>query len=590
MMLSEDAVLGVSRSVSGRFWRNRLLDSRASTALAQAMNMPEIVARVLAARGVTADSYSDFVKPSLRTLMPDPSRLTDMDIAVDRLADALENSETIAVFGDYDVDGATSSALLKRYLEHVDGRVRVYIPDRLKEGYGPNEHALKKLESEGARVVVTVDCGTTAFAALEYASAANMDVIVVDHHDAEARRPPCLALVNPKRFDDRSDCGQLAAVGVVFLLVVGLNRALRSRGWFSVREEPDLRQWLDLVALGTICDVVPLTGVNRALVNHGLRVLMRRGNVGLAALADSAGVREPPGTYHASYVLGPRVNAGGRVGEADLGARLLSTDDRAEAVALATRLDALNAERRSLEKEVERAAMSQLEERVGDATPLVVAAGEGWHPGVIGIVASRLMERYRRPALVIALEGDIGKGSARSIAGVDFGAAVIAARQAGLLIAGGGHAMAAGLTVAADKLAALTEFLTLRLEAQVAGSDSMAISVDGALTVAAANGELVDTLRQVGPFGAGNPEPRFAISATRVAHASVVGERHIRCVLTDSTGARLNGIAFRSVDSCVGQTLMGAAGRALHVLGYLRFNEWRGHQQVQLTVVDLAVA
>ncbi len=589
MTPGEDAILGVNRSVCGRRWRPRLENPRSGLALAQQTALPEVVARVLAARGVTADACHGFLNPTLRAALPDPSRLRDMDRAVERIVTALDQGETIAVFGDYDVDGATSAALLQRYFNSVGGNARVYIPDRLSEGYGPNAPALLKLRSEGAGLVITVDCGTSAFAALESAAAAALDVIVIDHHAAEAQLPPCTALVNPKRFDDESGCGLLAAVGVTFLLVVGLNRALRARGWFNGRAEPDLRQWLDLVALGTVCDVVPLTGVNRALVSRGLEIMGRRANPGLAALSNIAGIDEKPGTYHAGFVLGPRINAGGRVGKSNLGVRLLTTEDPDKARSLATQLDALNRERRQLERKVEESALARLAERSEELSVVVIAA-EGWHPGVIGIVASRLKERVRRPVIVIALADGIGKGSGRSIPGVDLGAAVLAARQAGLLRDGGGHPMAAGITVAADQVSALESFLCDRLGGEVARADAASLGVDGALTVAAAKPDLVAQLARIGPFGAGLAEPRFAFAASRVVHARVVGERHVRCVLTDTSGARLDGIAFRCLDSPVGPPLLQSAGRTLHVLGHLRNNAWNGRDRVQLTIDDLAFA
>ena len=591
-----DAVLGVERSVSGRRWRSRLDDTRAADRLAQQLDLPELVGRVLAARGVTPETAADFLAPSLRTLLPDPSRLAGMDAAVARLARAVEGGETVVVFGDYDVDGATSTAVLLRYLRRVGCDARAYIPDRISEGYGPNAPALLKLREEGAAVVVTVDCGVSAFEPLARAAAAGLDVIVVDHHVAEPRLPEAVAVVNPNRLDDASGCGQLAAVGVAFLLVVGLNRALRAAGRFADRAdggraEPDLKQLLDLVALGTICDMVPLTGVNRALAAQGLKVLAGRGNVGLAALADVARVDERPGAYHAAYILGPRVNAGGRVGKSDLGARLLATDDADEAAALALRLDAFNTERRAIEAAVEAAALAQVEDSVGDPGPLTVAAGEGWHPGVVGIVASRLVERFRRPALVIAVADGIGRGSGRSVPGVDLGAAVIAARQAGLLVNGGGHPAAAGLTVAADGIAALDEFLAGRLADAVARHGLRpSLGIDGALAVGAATADLVAHLARVGPFGTGNAEPRFAMAGSRIVRADVVGERHVRCVLADDGGGRLNAIAFRSTGGPLGQALLEARGRPLHVAGHLRADTWRGRDRVQLLIDDAAPA
>ena len=445
-----DYILGVEHSLSGRAWRARGGDARAALALAQRFGFSEIVGRLLASRGVGEEDCERFLAPTLRDGLPDPSHLRDMDRAVARLVDAIRNDETIAIFGDYDVDGATSSALLKRFFAAVGARAIIYVPDRQREGYGPNEAALAKLQAQGARVVVTVDCGITAHRPLEAAAARGLDVIVVDHHLGEPSLPQAYAVIDPNRLDEESVHGVLAAVGVTFLLVTGVNRALRQAGWYQTRPAPDLLQWLDLVALGTVCDIVPLTGVNRALVAQGLKVMRRRANTGIAALSDVAGVGEKLDAYHAGFILGPRVNAGGRVGEADLGARLLSTDDPVEARALAVHLDMLNAERRQIEADVLDAAVAQVES--APLGPIIFAAGEGWHPGVIGIVASRLKDRFNRPACVVALQDGVGRGSARSVAGFPIGPAIIAAQQAGLLINGGGHAMAAGLTVAAEKL------------------------------------------------------------------------------------------------------------------------------------------
>ncbi len=418
----------------------------------------------MAARGITLETVDDFLTPTLRGLMPNPSTLTDMDKAAARLVRAVVGDESVAVFGDYDVDGATSAALLYRYLSAVSKPPRLYIPDRITEGYGPNAPALLRLHQEGARLVVTVDCGATAYQPLAAAAAAGLDVIVLDHHATEAELPQATAVVNPNRIDDRSGQGTLCAAGVTFLTVVALNRALRQAGWFRERPEPDLLGWLDLVALGTVCDVVPLIGLNRAFVAQGLKVMARRANVGLTALSDVAGLNTPPEAYHAGFVLGPRVNAGGRVGTADLGTRLLTTENPSEAQGLARRLDDLNSERRQIEVTVLDAALAQIGD--GDPGDVVFVAGTDWHAGVIGIVASRLMERYRRPACVVSLTDGVGKGSGRSVRGVDLGAAVIAARQAGLLVSGGGHRMAAGFTVTSERIGDLRTFLRRRVADQ----------------------------------------------------------------------------------------------------------------------------
>ena len=585
-----DAFLGVAHSASGRRWRARSNDDRLALALAQRLGVPEVIGRVLAGRGVALDAADGFLNPKLRDLLPDPSSLLDMDRASARLVRAIAGGELCAVFGDYDVDGATASALLKRFFDAVGGRLRIYIPDRLREGYGPNTPALLRLQAEGVRLVVTVDCGTQAHAPLAAAAAAGLDCIVVDHHLAEPALPTAVAVVNPNRLDESGQQRQLAAVGVAFLLLVAVNRGLRQAGWYAGRREPDLLEWLDLVALGTVCDVVPLTGVNRALVAQGLKVMARRGNPGLAALADVAGLSEPPGCYHAGFLLGPRVNAGGRVGKADLGARLLTTADPNEAAELARELDRLNGERRVIEAEVQAAAMAA-SAQTGSGDSLVMAVGNGWHPGVIGIVASRLKEHFRRPALVIALEQGIGKGSGRSLPGIDLGAAVTAARQAGLLINGGGHAMAAGLTVAEDQIDALRRFLAERLRPAAAGlGDGATLGLDGALAVSGATPGLLDLLEQAGPYGAGNAEPRFVVTGARVVQASVVGEQHVRCILAGPDGSRLKAIAFRALENGVGDALLHAQGTALHAAGALRADNWRGERRVQLVIEDVAKA
>ncbi|MGB8274500.1 MAG: single-stranded-DNA-specific exonuclease RecJ [Alphaproteobacteria bacterium] len=586
-----EAVLGVERSVTGKRWRARLGDDRLALALAQRLDLPEIVARILAARGVGLEDAASFLDPRLRSLLPDPSHLLDMDKATDRIVRAVREGEKIAIFGDYDVDGATSAALLARYLAAVGSAPRTYIPDRVREGYGPNGAAMRTLAAEGIRLVITVDCGISAHQALQEAREAGLDVVVVDHHEAESLLPAAAAVINPNRLDEASPLKQLAAVGVAFLLAAAVNRRLRADGHFGApdRPEPDLMGWLDLVALGTICDVVPLTGLNRALVAQGLKVMARRGNIGLAALADVAGLDARPGTYHAGFLLGPRVNAGGRVGRSDLGVRLLTTSDAAEARAIASELDGYNQERRRIEAEVLAAATAQAESQTESASPVFVA-GEDWHPGVIGIVASRLKERFGRPAFVIALHGDTGKGSARSIGGVDVGAAVIAARRNDLLINGGGHAMAAGLTVARAKVGALRDFLARRLGVEMACADAgPSLGLDGTLSPEGASRDLVALLERIGPFGVGNAEPRFAFPMTRIAMADVAGQEHVRCVLMGPQGGRLKGIAFRALQSDLGRALLAARGGSLHLAGRLGLDDWQGREGVQLFIDDAAV-
>ena len=590
------AFLGIEHSLTGRRWAERLADERIALAMAQRHGLPDAICRLLAAREVDLEGVPDFLEPTLRKFLPDPSHLKDMDLAVERLVRAVQQGERIVVFGDYDVDGATSSALLLRFFRAIGGNIGVYIPDRRKEGYGPNAPALLKLREEGASVVVTVDCGVTAYEPLTEARKAGLDVVVIDHHQAELALPEAFAVVDPNRIDDQSPHKQLAAVGVAFLLCVGINRALRAAGWYGdARPEPDLRQWLDLVALGTVADVVPLTGVNRALVRQGLAVMQQRRNPGLAALADVARLREPPGAYHLGFMLGPRVNAGGRVGQADLGARLLASDDVHEVGALAIRLDEFNAERRAIEREVLDQAIARIEglygpDRKGLPAALVVES-EGWHIGVIGIVASRLVERYGRPAFVIGMDGEVGKGSGRSVRGVDLGAAVLAARQSGLLINGGGHAMAAGLTVAREQLPHLIRFLDERLAPQLGAAPAVReLGIDAALAPGAATQELVGMIERAGPFGAGNALPRFALTGVRVDYAQPVGEGHVRCTLVGHQRGRIEAIAFRAGQSELGRALLDPAKPILHVAGALRLDRYNGRESVRLQIDDAASA
>ena len=590
------AFLGVERSLTGRRWAARLADERAALAIAQRHGLPDAICRLLAARDIGLEAVPDFLDPTLRKFLPDPSHLKDMDAAIARLVVAVQKGEKIVVFGDYDVDGATSSALLLRFFRAVGGNIGVYIPDRRKEGYGPNATALLRIKEEGASVVVTVDCGITAFEPLAEARRAGLDLIVIDHHMAEIALPEAVAVVDPNRVDDDSPHKHMAAVGVAFLLAVGVNRALRDVSWYvGERKEPDLRQWLDLVALGTVCDVVPLVGVNRALVRQGLQVMAQRRNVGLAALADVARLKEPPGAYHLGFMLGPRVNAGGRVGQADLGARLLSSDDPHEVGALAVRLDEFNAERRAIEREVLDQAIARIEglygpDRKGLPSALLVES-EGWHVGVIGIVASRLVERYGRPAFVVGMDGALGKGSGRSVRGVDLGAAVIAARQAGLLVNGGGHAMAAGLTVARDSLPELARFLDGRIAPQLGAAPAVReLGIDAALAPAAATQELVDMIERAGPFGAGNALPRFALAGVRVSYAQPVGEGHVRCTLVGVERGRVEAIAFRANQTALGPALLDPARPVLHVAGALRIDRYGGRESVRLQIDDAAPA
>ncbi|MBI2253383.1 MAG: single-stranded-DNA-specific exonuclease RecJ [Proteobacteria bacterium] len=592
-MSDSGAFLGVARSACGRLWRQRPYDDRLGLAIAQREGLPELIGQLLAARGQTIESAGAYLAPRLREQMPDPSLFHDMDKAAARIADAVMGAEQIAIFGDYDVDGATSSALLLRFFASVGAKAPIlYVPDRLSEGYGPNAPAMQKLAQAGAKLVITVDCGITAFDPLNAAKDAGLDVVVVDHHVAEPRLPVAHAVVNPNRLDEAPGYGQLAAVGVAFLVVVATNRLLRTRGFYGGgRAEPDLMQWLDIVALGTVADVVPLTGINRALVAQGLKVMGGRQNIGLNALSDVARINERPSAYHAGFLLGPRVNAGGRVGRSDLGARLLSSNDADFAREIAAELDALNTERRDIEARVLDAAIMAAEAHATESPYLIFACGEDWHPGVIGIVAGRLKERYQRPACVVAIENGIGKGSGRSVGSLHLGNAIIAAREAGILTKGGGHAMAAGFEVPRERLRDLQAFLHERFVSHMNGEALVPVlDLDAALQPRGATTDLLNMLERMGPFGAGNAEPRFVFPNVRLAFADVVGGAHLRLQIEGADGARLKAIAFRCLDTELGARLTSARGMRLHLAGHLRRDTWQGRDNVQLIVEDAALA
>ena len=579
----------VERSFGGRAWRLRAMDEAAALALSQRLDLPEIIGRILTARGIGLNEASAFLEPRLRDLLPDPSHLLGLDSAVERLVQAIEDDEPIGVIADYDVDGATSCALLTRHLRAHGAIVHFDIPDRLEEGYGPNPKAFARLEEQGCRLVAVLDAGTTAFDALEQASTAGHEVIVVDHHAAEERLPEALAVINPNRLDQESPLGDLAAVGVTFMLCVALSRALRQRERHVAAGDPDIRQWLDLVALGTVCDLVPLTGLNRALVTQGVKVAARQGNPGLAALAATARLHEAPDAGKFGYVLGPRINAGGRTGQSSLGAKLLNDDDPETVATIARRLDALNHERRRIEKDVLNAAERQVASSLADASALVVA-GEGWSPGVVGVVASRLVERYHRPAVVIGLEGSVGKGSGRSIKGFDLGAAVIAARNEGLLVQGGGHPMAAGLTVSADQVEAFTSFLRDRMTAAFGPGLPPApeLLLDADLEVQSLTSDLGDALERLAPFGRGNAEPRLLIRNATLHQVRRIGDNHVDAWLADASGARMRAVAFRIADQPLGEALLSAEGRTVQLAGRLKIDTWQGRRRPSFQIEDAA--
>lgn len=581
------------RSARGLAWEHRLDERQENVALtmAQAHGIPEIVARVLAGRGIAADEASRFLAPTIRDLLPDPLSLTDMAAAGRRLADAVERGEPVAIFGDYDVDGAVSSASLKRFLAHYGVPAEIYIPDRIFEGYGPNPEAMRELAGR-ARLIVTVDCGTNSAEAIAAARAAGADVVVLDHHQVGGPLPDALAVVNPNREDDLSGQGHLCAAGVVFLALVQTLRELRSRGHRTA--PPDLLSWLDLVALGTVCDVVPLVGVNRAFVVKGLAAARRMQAPGLAALARVARIGEPLNPYHLGFLLGPRINAGGRIGNAALGSNLLATADTAEADSIAATLDRLNGERQAMEAEMlaEARAEADAELAAGDGPAVLVTASERWHPGIVGLIASRLKEHARRPAFAIAFNASgVGTGSGRSIPGFDLGRLVREAVARGLLVKGGGHAMAAGITVERDRLGALRGFFEEQAADAVAAlRGSERLSIDAALSGEGATPELIAALETAGPFGAGHAQPVLALPRHRLSGVRVVGNGHVRADVQTPTGARVQAIAFRAADGPLGRFLLERSGATVHLAGTPAINEWNGQRRVQFRLSDAAEA
>lgn len=593
MMITNSSVLGIEASLSGKSWQ--WLGGPMQLDHGLDGSGVDIVGQLLLARGVAPEDLALHRDPSLRNFLPDPSHFADMDRAAERLADAVLSGEKITIYGDYDVDGATSAALLVRLLRMLGHRADHYIPDRLLEGYGPSGEALVRLGAAGSSLIVTVDCGAMAHEALGMAHAAGIDVIVVDHHKCSPELPAAYALVNPNRLDESEAAathGHLAAVGVAFLLAVALLRTLRTRNFFSNRAEPDLFSLLDLVALGTVADVAAIRGLNRAFVAQGLKVMAKRHNVGMAALIDAARLSRPPSCSDCGFALGPRINAGGRVGEASLGVRLLTTEDPAEAATIAQQLSRLNEERRGIEAVVQEAAEEQLTAQHNRAVHVV--AGHGWHPGVIGIVAGRIKEKTGKPSLVIALDAEdsLGKGSGRSITGVDLGAAIIDAAKAGLLVKGGGHAMAAGLTVAEDKLAEFAEWMEERLAGPVArAAGNQVLRLDLAVNPRGLSPELVETLERAGPFGMGWPGPRIAVGPVRLVKADVVGADHLRVIAAGDDGASFKAIAFRAAESAMGQALLhGARGRKLWLAGRPKIDDWGTRPAAELHLEDAAWA
>jgi len=584
--------LDVTSSITGRAWVDRLdaAQARTATAIGQRSGIPDILARIIAARGVGLDDAEAYLEPTIRALMPDPSTLTDMDALAGRLAKAITDNESIALFGDYDVDGACSCALMTRYLRHFGIEPQVHIPDRIFEGYGPNIAAMDKLIQAGATLIITLDCGTTSDGPIAHARNRGADVLVIDHHLSDHDLPPASALVNPNRPDDISGLGYLCAAGVTFMVLVAVNRTLRNRGDTGL---PDLLKLLDLVALATVCDVVPLTGLNRAFVLRGLEVARRGDKPGLSALALAARVSGPLNPYHLGFLIGPRINAGGRIGDAALGTRLLALDDEHQAMVIAAQLDELNGERQRIEVEAveEAAATAEAEIGGGEGPPVLVLASANWHPGVVGLIAARLRERFERPSFAIALHPDgTGTGSGRSMPGVDLGSAVIEAVEKGIVAKGGGHAMAAGVSLRPGDLGPFRAFLADRLAASVGTARAAsALKIDAALTARGANLDLLHNLERAGPYGAGNPSPVFAFPSHRARFPQVVGKGgNVSFTLASDDGAKLKAIAFRAAGTALGDTLMRDGDQPMHFAGGLSIDHYQGREQVQFRLVDIA--
>ena len=584
--------LGVDHSLSGRLWRERAADPELVRRHQLSLGLSQPLARALAARGVAAEHGETYLAPTLRALFPDPASFKDMDRAAVILVDALERRRPMAVFADYDVDGASSAAQLVRWFRAMGHDLPIYVPDRILEGYGPSPAAFRRLQAQGAELVITVDCGAAAHDALACAAEIGLEVVVIDHHLMRGGDIPAVAaLVNPNRPDCTSGQGHIAAAGVTFVLLAALNREARRRGLFADHPEPDLRQWLDLAAMGAICDVTQLTGFNRALTAQGLKVMSAWRNPGLKALMAVANAEGPASVFTVGFILGPRINAGGRIGRADLGARLLSTDDPEEAQRLAEELDALNASRKEVEREVTEAAIRVIEhESNAPDAPMLLVAADDWHPGVIGIVAGRLREKYRKPVIVVGVDraANVGKGSGRSQPGVNLGRAVQAAFEEGLLLAGGGHAMAAGLSVRPDTIPELRAFLCGRLaDETVIAAAADGLDIDALVTTAGCDRALWQDFQRMAPFGPGNPEPVFAAADVRVERPMMLRGGHVRCTLIDGSGGKLKAVAWRCQDTEMGRRLM-AEGGAIHVVGRLKPDDWQGRAGVEFEIEDVA--
>ena len=584
-------VLDVTQSISGLTWNMVIGDERTTQVLAQRFGLPDIVARIMASRGITPDTAEAFLNPTLRKNLPNPLTLKDMEKAANRMASAVLAGEPIGLMGDYDVDGATSTAILKMFLEDLGIAVYTFIPER-EDGYGPNVRKMQEFKDKGCHLVATLDCGMTAFDPIDAGTKLGLDIIVLDHHDAETRLPNAYAVVNPKRLDEPIDhpCRNMAAVGVIFLFTVALNTILRNRHFYSeTRPEPNLIRFLDLVAFGTVCDVMKLQGVNRLFVKAGLAQMAKCENKGLTALMSLVGLNEPPAAYHLGYMLGPRVNACGRVGHSDLGMQLLSCRDAVKAAALAQQLDDLNLTRRDIEAGVLQEAIEQADGRPTNDS-FILVKGENWHQGVVGIVAGRLKDRYNLPVFALSIEGDEVKGSSRSVQGVDLGTLVMNALAKGILSRGGGHPMAAGFSLQKDKIDAFYHYLQENITPDKCQNSATTLEIDGVLDIAAATPSLVNKLSLLAPFGEANPEPRFVIQNVMITRSTLLKNGHIACTLTGRGGGYLNAIAFRSADTELGHQLLTARGQYFHIAGLLKRDSWKGAEKVQLQIQDMSNA
>ncbi|MAR79716.1 MAG: single-stranded-DNA-specific exonuclease RecJ [Rhodospirillaceae bacterium] len=589
-----ESVLGVEDSVKKNTWKFRLDDERAALSLSQRLDVPEIIGRIIASRNISMNEVHDFLSPKLKNLLPDPYLIKDMEKATKRIVEAIFNKEKISVFGDYDVDGATSSALLVRYFRSLNIEIMTYIPDRLKEGYGPTKNSINKLYNLGSNVLITVDCGTTSFDPIEQASHLGIDLIVLDHHKSDIKLPLAYAIVNPNRIDDENNnlnLTSLAAVGVTFMLIVSLNRELQKKGYFKNINKPDLRVLLDLVALGTICDLVPLKNLNRAFVLGGLKIMKKNLNYGIKALTSIGKITEELNSYHLGYVIGPRLNAGGRVGNSELGLKILETESEEFASKIAIKLDELNTERKELENKALQEAINIIQAKNFLADEVLIVFDKNWHLGVLGIVASRLVEKYQKPAIVLSEVDNVLKGSGRSVSGFDLGQNIINAKNSNILLTGGGHSMAAGLSLDKTKIDELKQFLVSSIKNKFpSGEINNFLYIDSIINLEAANEALINLIEDAGPFGSGNPVPRFLLNNVKLTKAFVVGKDHVSCIFKGGSSQILKAIAFRTLSEDLGRVLLSSQGKYLHVVGQLRNNSWNGRVEPQLIIEDIVLA